>query len=120
MTITYTASLSGGSVLPAFIVFSEAGLGPTVFRKFTVNTTNNSAVGTYQVLVSVAFSLVPEPVVLQTLSFTLKVTAAPVVTTVQTNYAPLFTSPLGGPFEFQFGNPWSPTYKLPSTLDPEG
>ncbi len=64
MTITYTASLSSSAVLPAFIVFSEAGLGPTVLRKFTVNTTNNSAVGTYQVLVSVAFSLVPEPEVL--------------------------------------------------------
>ena len=64
MTITYTALLSSGAVLPAFIVFSEAGSGPTALRKFTVNTNNNSAVGTYQVQVSIAFSLVPEPGVL--------------------------------------------------------
>jgi hypothetical protein len=28
------------------------------------------------------------------------VTAAPVITTTQTNIAPFFASPLGGPFEF--------------------
>jgi hypothetical protein len=59
MVITYSASLSGGEVLPLFIVFSEIGSGLTASRKFTVNTVNNSSVGTYQILVTVAFSLVP-------------------------------------------------------------
>ncbi len=59
MVITYSASLASGGVLPVFIVFSETGSGITASRKFTVNTVNNSSVGTYEILVTVAFSLVP-------------------------------------------------------------
>jgi hypothetical protein len=47
MMIKYSASLATGGVLPVFIVFSETGVGPTAVRKFSVNTVNNSAVGTY-------------------------------------------------------------------------
>jgi hypothetical protein len=59
MTNTYSASLTSGGVLPVFIVFSETGSSLTASRKFTVNTLNNSSVGTYEILVTVAFSLVP-------------------------------------------------------------
>ena len=47
MMITYSASLATGVALPVFIVFTETGAGPTAIRKFSVNTVNNSAVGTY-------------------------------------------------------------------------
>ena len=59
MVITYSASLDSGGVLPVFIVFSETGSGLTASRKLTVNTVSNSSVGTYQILMTVAFSLVP-------------------------------------------------------------
>ncbi len=47
MVITNTATLSNGGVLPGFIVFSEIGSGSTASLKFTVNTVNNSDIGTY-------------------------------------------------------------------------
>ena len=59
MVITYSASLASGGLWPVFMVFSEFGSGTTAYRKITVNTVNNSFVGTYQILVTVAFSLAP-------------------------------------------------------------
>jgi hypothetical protein len=82
------------------MVFSEFGSGATASRKLTVNTVNNSFVGTYQILVTVAFSLAPLPAVIQTLAFTLQVTAAPEASVQQINQVPFFTVPLVGLFEF--------------------
>ena len=52
MVITKTATLAGGGALPEFIVFSE------IATKFTVSSVRNSDVGTYQILVTITFTLV--------------------------------------------------------------
>jgi hypothetical protein len=48
------------------------------------------------------------------------VTASPVTTIPLVNQPPIFTTPVGGPFLIEYGKPWSPSYQLPNTLDPEG
>jgi hypothetical protein len=56
MVIANSASLASSGVLPAFIVFSEI-LGTSL--KFAVSSVNNLSVGTYQILVTTTFSLLP-------------------------------------------------------------
>jgi hypothetical protein len=51
MTITNTASLLNLAVLPPFITFTQTGTSPTSTLNFEVNTSDNLAAGTYQILV---------------------------------------------------------------------
>ncbi len=61
MTITNTASLANHTVLPSFIKYTQIGTGATSTLNFEVNTSDNLAAGTYQIIVTATFSLSPFP-----------------------------------------------------------